>query len=82
MSLFLNDGSVHHIPVFKKVEVADVSGAGDTVAGVMILGILSGLDYPNSAYLANIAANIVVRKLGTATLTREELSNEIKSSNS
>lgn len=78
MSLFMDDGSIHHIPVFRKVEVADVSGAGDTVASVMILGMLAGLDYLNSAYLANIAANIVVRKLGTSTLTREELGDEIE----
>lgn len=60
------------IPTAAK-EVYDVTGAGDTVVSVLSLGIASGLSIRNSAYLANYAAGIVVGKLGTATVTPEEL---------
>ena len=79
MSLFLQDGSIHHLPVHNKAEIIDVSGAGDTVASMMMLGLTSGLDYLTAAQLANIAAGIVVRKMGTATLVREELKTELSS---
>ncbi|WP_207930793.1 bifunctional heptose 7-phosphate kinase/heptose 1-phosphate adenyltransferase [Hydrogenispora ethanolica] len=77
MSLFLPDGAIHHLPVYNKSEVVDVSGAGDTVASMMILGLTSGLDFLTAASLANIAAGIVVRKMGTATLNRDELRMEL-----
>ena len=53
--------------------VFDVSGAGDTVAGVLALGLGSGLDLEASVGLANAAAGVVVGKPGTATVTREEV---------
>ncbi|HCJ67445.1 MAG TPA: D-glycero-beta-D-manno-heptose-7-phosphate kinase [Elusimicrobia bacterium] len=64
------------IPTAAK-EVYDVTGAGDTVVGVLSLGIASGLDIHDSAYLANYAAGIVVGKLGTATVTTQELKETI-----
>ncbi len=54
-------------------EVFDVTGAGDTVIATMALGIVNGLSYPEAAYLANIAAGIVVGKIGTATVTIREI---------
>jgi D-beta-D-heptose 7-phosphate kinase/D-beta-D-heptose 1-phosphate adenosyltransferase len=54
-------------------EVYDVTGAGDTVISVLALGILGGFQPKASARLANIAAGLVVGKLGTATLTRGEI---------
>lgn len=57
----------------KVKEVFDVSGAGDTVTAVMALGVAAGLSYSESAELANAAAGVVVGKVGTATLTKEEL---------
>ena len=54
-------------------EVADVSGAGDTVAAALALAIASGLDPIESVKIANCAAGIVVEKTGTATVSLEEL---------
>ena len=57
-------------------QVFDVSGAGDTVLAVLGLGLASGppeADFRQAATLANVAAGIVVGKVGTATVSREEL---------
>ncbi len=71
MSLFENRSETH-IPTVAK-EVYDVSGAGDTVAGVLALSLAAGASFREAAVLANFAAGVVVGKLGTATLTAEEL---------
>lgn len=73
MSLFLADGAVHHIPVTNVSEVFDVSGAGDTVVAVMILALAAGEDPLLAAQASNLAAGIAVRKLGTATVSADEL---------
>ncbi len=70
MSLFEETGETH-IPTTAK-EVFDVSGAGDTVAAVLALALAVGASYRESAALANVAAGVVVEKLGTATLTPDE----------
>ncbi len=62
----------------KTKQVFDVSGAGDTVIAVFGLGLASGASYKDSMKLANTAAGIVVGKVGTATVSREELSIEYK----
>ncbi|NTV13697.1 MAG: D-glycero-beta-D-manno-heptose-7-phosphate kinase [Desulfobulbaceae bacterium] len=54
-------------------EVYDVTGAGDTVIATLALGLAVGLSFSEAAILANRAAGIVVGKLGTATVTPEEL---------
>ncbi|HTZ10962.1 MAG TPA: D-glycero-beta-D-manno-heptose-7-phosphate kinase [Candidatus Margulisiibacteriota bacterium] len=54
-------------------EVFDVSGAGDTVIGTFTLALSSGASKPEAAYIANLAAGIVVGKVGTAVTTRREL---------
>ena len=54
-------------------EVADVTGAGDTVIGTMALGLAAGGTLPDAARLANRAAGIVVGKFGPATVTLDEL---------
>ncbi len=71
LSLVMDD-SVKHIPT-KAQEVFDVSGAGDTVIAVFSLGLAGGLAPNDSAYLANLAASVVVAKLGTYAVSREEL---------
>lgn len=73
MSLFEACGAVHHIPVTNVSEVFDVSGAGDTVVAVMILALAAGEKPHLAATIANLAAGIAVRKLGTATVSAEEL---------
>ena len=72
MTLFEKDKESVHIPS-KKVEVFDVSGAGDTVIAVATLALTAGLDLATASHLANFAAGLVVQKSGTATITREEL---------
>jgi rfaE bifunctional protein kinase chain/domain len=54
-------------------EVADVTGAGDTVIAVFTLALIAGASFADAARLANCAAGVVVMKMGTATLTRSEL---------
>jgi len=62
----------------KAQQVFDVSGAGDTVVAMMGLGIASGMTLSESATLANTAAGIVVGKIGTATVSPEELENSLR----
>ncbi len=61
-------------------QVFDVSGAGDTVLAVLGLGLVSGISFRHAASLANVAAGIVVGKVGTATVSREELRRAIEPS--
>lgn len=73
MLLLEADGAVHHIPVSDKSEVYDVSGAGDTCVATMILALAAGAEPALSARLSNYASGIAVRKLGTATVSGDEL---------
>lgn len=61
----------------KAVQVFDVTGAGDTVISTITLGLISGLSLDESAVLANIAAGVVIGKRGTATVSGDELLEEI-----
>jgi D-beta-D-heptose 7-phosphate kinase/D-beta-D-heptose 1-phosphate adenosyltransferase len=63
---------VGHIPAFAR-EVCDVSGAGDTVIAYLSLALSQGLGLEQAAHIANMAAGIVVGKLGTATTTPQEI---------
>ncbi len=54
-------------------EVFDVTGAGDTVIAVLAMGLAAGAPFAEAAALANIAAGVVVGKVGTATVSQEEL---------
>lgn len=71
MTLVTKD-SITHIPT-KAQEVYDVSGAGDTVIAVFTAGIAGGIAPADSARMANLAASVVVAKLGTYAVSREEL---------
>ena len=62
-----------HIPVHGTDEVADVTGAGDTVLAVLTAALAAGGTPADAARLANIAGGLVVMKLGTATVTAAEL---------
>ncbi|MBC7223402.1 MAG: hypothetical protein H5T59_03865 [Anaerolineae bacterium] len=66
-------GGYWRLPAVNRTEVFDVTGAGDTVIALATLGRLAGLDWPLAAALANYGAGLVVRKLGNATPTVEEL---------
>jgi rfaE bifunctional protein kinase chain/domain len=74
MSLFEKGTRVTHtfLPAQAK-EVYDVTGAGDTVIGLLALGLAAKADLKEATCLANLAAGIVVGKVGTATVSKEEL---------
>jgi len=61
------------LPIVGSDQVTDVTGAGDTVAGTVALGLGSGLTLVDAARLATYAASVVVMKQGTATVSHEEL---------
>lgn len=72
MSLFENGKTTKHMSANAK-NVFDVTGAGDTVISTLALALTAGMGLEAAAHLANIAAGIVVGKVGTATVSREEL---------
>jgi D-glycero-beta-D-manno-heptose-7-phosphate kinase len=72
MTLFTDRGEVTHIPTVAR-EVYDVTGAGDTVIATLALALATGASFAESAVMANHAAGVVVGKVGTATVDREEL---------
>jgi rfaE bifunctional protein kinase chain/domain len=73
MALFQPGRSTVHIPIFGSDQIADVTGAGDTVIATMTLALASGGSFEDAARLANYAGGIVVMKRGTATVTAKEL---------
>lgn len=79
MSLFEKDGTITHIPANAK-EVYSLIGAGDTVVATIALALASGADFEEAATLANIAAGIKVGKIGTASVSVDEIKKEIENS--
>jgi rfaE bifunctional protein kinase chain/domain len=75
MSLF-REQDVLHEPTQAR-EVFDVSGAGDTVIATLAVMLASGAEMPDAVRIANRAAGIVVGKLGTAVVSREEIIKDI-----
>jgi rfaE bifunctional protein kinase chain/domain len=73
MALFERQRATVHIPIYGSDQIADVTGAGDTVIATMTLALAAGASYEEAAHLANYAGGIVVMKRGTATVSAEEL---------
>ncbi|HXR66784.1 MAG TPA: bifunctional ADP-heptose synthase [Ktedonobacteraceae bacterium] len=77
MSLFVTGQEPLHLPIFSlnhhSHEVVDTNGAGDTVAATFTLALTVGASFAEAAYLANAAAALVVRRLGCASNTPQEL---------
>jgi rfaE bifunctional protein kinase chain/domain len=73
MALFQPKQQTIQIPIFGSDEVADVTGAGDTVIATTTLALAAGASYDDAARLANYAGGIVVMKRGTATVSAAEL---------
>jgi len=77
MSLFEKNGSITTMST-KAKEVADVSGAGDTAISVLALALATKYNLKQAIELANHAAGLVVAKLGTAIITKQELLKSFK----
>jgi rfaE bifunctional protein kinase chain/domain len=73
MALFERKRPTVHIPIHGSDQIADVTGAGDTVIATMTLALAAGASFEEAARLANYAGGIVVMKRGTATVSADEL---------
>jgi rfaE bifunctional protein kinase chain/domain len=78
MALFVPGEPTVHIPIFGSDEIADVTGAGDTVMATMALALAAGARFELAARLANYAGGLVVMKRGTATVSAAELRDAVK----
>ncbi len=79
MALFQPKQRTIHIPIFGSDEVADVTGAGDTVIATFALALAGGGSFYEASRLANYAGGLVVMKRGTATVEARELAAAIAS---
>jgi len=73
MALFEREGPVTFMPIHGSDEIADVTGAGDTVISTFTVALAAGTPPGEAAWLANVAGGVVVMKRGTATVTVAEL---------
>lgn len=78
MALFQPGQPTIHVPIFGSDEIADVTGAGDTVMATMALALAAGASFYEAARLANYAGGLVVMKRGTATVSSHELSSAVE----
>jgi rfaE bifunctional protein kinase chain/domain len=79
MAIFEPGRPTTHLPIFGSDEIADVTGAGDTVIATLTLALAAGADVVEAARLANYAGGLVVMKRGTATVSPAELRRAIRS---
>ena len=79
MVVFERSRRPYAIPIYGTNEVADVTGAGDTVIAVFTLALAAGATFAEAAHLATYAGGIVVMKRGTATVSRQELEAALRS---
>jgi D-beta-D-heptose 7-phosphate kinase/D-beta-D-heptose 1-phosphate adenosyltransferase len=79
MSLLIEDGAYITIPTIAR-QVSDVTGAGDTVVAMLALSLGEGADPEQAALLSNVAAGVVVAKLGTATVSQQEVIDHLERS--
>jgi len=77
MALFQPKQRTIHIPIFGSDEVADVTGAGDTVIATFGVALAAGASFYEAARLANYAGGLVVMKRGTATVSAAELGDAV-----
>lgn len=73
MALFEPGHATRHVPIYGPDEIADVTGAGDTVIATLTLALSAGATFYEAARLANYAGGLVVMKRGTATVGPAEL---------
>ena len=77
MAVFDREGLFEQLPAYSQVEVRDATGAGDTVAAVATLVLAAGGSLLEAATLANVAAGLVVRRFGAASVTPKELAEAV-----
>ncbi len=73
MAIFQKHHPPAHLPIHGTDQIADVTGAGDTVIATLTLALAAGADVVTAAWLATVAAGLVVLKHGTATIPHSEL---------
>ena len=78
MVVFESGKPPHSLSIFGSDEVADVTGAGDTVIAAFTLALAAGAEFLDAARIANCAAGLVVMKRGTTTVRRKELEEAIR----
>ncbi len=78
MALFEPGNETTHIPIHGSDEVADVTGAGDTVISVFTLALAAGSSFKDAARLANYAGGLAVMKHGTQPVTQAELAAAVR----
>jgi rfaE bifunctional protein kinase chain/domain len=78
LALFERGGQATFISIFGSDEIADVTGAGDTVISAFTLALASGARPIDAARLSNYAGGLVVMKRGTATVSRDELAEAVR----
>jgi len=79
MALFEREGPVTFMPIHGSDQIADVTGAGDTVISAFTVALAAGASPGEAAWLANVAGGVVVMKRGTSTVTPRELSESLSS---
>jgi len=79
MAVFEPGRKTVHIPIFGSDQIADVTGAGDTVMATLTLALAAGASVEDAARLANVAGGLVVMKRGTATIRAAELVRALRS---
>ncbi len=79
MAVFEPGKKTVHIPIFGSDQIADVTGAGDTVMASLTLALAAGASVEEAARLANVAGGLVVMKRGTATVGVAELARALRS---
>ena len=79
MALFERDGPVTFMPIHGSDQIADVTGAGDTVISAFTVALAAGASPGEAAWLANVAGGVGVMKRGTGTVSRDELSQALSS---
>lgn len=77
MSLFMKSGELTNIPTVAR-EVYDVTGAGDTVVSALAVALAAGATMVEAALIANHAAGVVIREVGTASTTVEEIARSFR----
>jgi len=77
MALLEREGPVTFMPIHGSDQIADVTGAGDTVISAFTVGLAAGAGAVEAAWLANVAGGVAVMKRGTATVSPRELSESL-----